>query len=176
MEMIVERRDWVLSSCLLLDSCGVRSCMEFAPALGLSRSIYPCTCLLPILVRVHSYDNLASVLSSSMLVPFWNLSITGFIGRNKNLITFLIKTKLEEWLAYWLLRSPQPKYVNGLKIATWSDSLNICEEEIDGHLRKCIVSACKHTVSGMLMPRVDMDRHILHHEYAGRLEGQIHYT
>jgi hypothetical protein len=67
--------------------------------------------------------------------------------------------------------SSQPKYVNGLKIAIRSDSSRACNEA----LSKCTVPACRHAVSGMRMAKVDMNQHMLHHEYAGHLEGRMPY-
>jgi hypothetical protein len=47
--------------------------------------------------------------------------------------------------------------------------------KIDGHLRKCTVPACSHAISGMRMSEQDMDKHMLHHEYAGHLESRTPY-
>jgi hypothetical protein len=71
--------------------------------------------------------------------------------------------------------SSQTKYVNGLKIATQSDRPKIYNVRIDGQLRKCTVPACSHAISGMRMSEQDMDKYMLHHEYAGHLESLTPY-
>lgn len=49
------------------------------------------------------------------------------------------------------------------------------QPKIDGHLRKCTVPACSHAISGMRMSEQDMDKHMIHHEYAGHLESRTPY-